>query len=139
MSEQTEITLKSGAMLELHMASFADGMKLFKVIVNEVKQVDVDLSGLDVQGLAGKDLNSIKNLIFQLLGSDAVEQAFYQCAAKSLHNGQKITKATFEPTESRGDFLPTAWEVIKLNIAPFFSGLDLSSLTKDKPTQSGPK
>lgn len=132
MNEQ--ITLKSGAMLELQMAPFADGMNLFKVIVNEVKQVDVDLSGLDVAGLASKDLNSIKNLIFQLLGSDAVERCFFLCAARCLHNGQKITKATFEPAESRGDYLPTAWEVIKFNIAPFFSGLDLSSLTKSKPT-----
>ena len=135
---EAEITLKSGAMLELKMAPFADGIKLFKVIVNEVKQVEVDLSGLDMAGLAGKDINSIKNLIFQLLGSDAVEQAFLQCAARSLHNGQKITKATFEPESARGDYLPTAWEVIKFNIAPFFSGLDLSSLTKGKPTPSGP-
>lgn len=126
-------------MLELHMASFSDGTKLFKTIVNEVKLVDVDLSGLDVGGLAGKDINSIKNLIFQLLGSDAVEAAFFQCAGKCLHNGQKITRATFDTPDTRGDYLPTAWEVIKFNIAPFFSGLDLSSLTKSNPTPLSPQ
>jgi hypothetical protein len=134
---ETAITLKSGAILELKMAPFSSGMKLFKTIANELKGVDVELGGLDLKEIGSKDINSLKNVIFQLLGSDAIEACFFDCAKHSLHEGQKISRLTFEPENARGDYLPVAWEVIKFNIAPFFSGLDLSSLTKSKPKPSG--
>jgi len=134
----TEITLKSGAMLELKAASFSAGMKLFKTIAAELKGVDIELGGLDLKEVGAKDINSLKNVIFQLLASDAIEAAFFDCAKKSLHNGQSIVRMTFEPETARGDYLPVVWEVVKFNIAPFFSGLDLSSLTKSKPTPPSP-
>ena len=135
---ETEITLKSGAMLELKTASFSAGMKLFKAIAAELKGVDVDLGGLDLKEVGSKDINSLKNVILQLLASEQIEAAFFECAKKSLHNGQSIVRQTFEPETARGDYLPVVWEVVKFNIAPFFSGLDLSSLTKSKPAPPSP-
>ena len=138
MSED-QITLKSGAMLELKMAPFAKGTKLFKVIASELKGVEIELGDLKMSDIGSKDINSLKNVFFQLIGSDALEAAFFDVAGHSLHDGQRITRTTFEPEKTRGDYLPTAWEVIKFNVAPFFSGLDLSSLTKSSPKPVGPQ
>ena len=133
------ITLKSGAILILGTPSFAHGMKLFKVIVNELKLVDLDLSTLDLRAFAGKDINSLKNAIFPLLGSDALENAIFDCAMKSTYNSMKITRDTFTPDEARADYLPVAWEVIKHTLRPFFVNLDLSFLSADKPEQNAPQ
>lgn len=133
------ITLKSGAELSMTVAPFADGMKLFKTIARELKQVDIELGDLDVSKLAGKDINSIKNVVFQLLGSDAVEACVFDCLKRCTLNGVRITKETFEDENARPDFLPAAWEVIKLNLRPFVSGLNLSFSASAKPQQDGRK
>lgn len=121
------------------MAPFSKGTKLFKVIASELKGVEVELGDMKMADIGSKDINSLKNVIFQLIGSDALEAAFFDVAMHSLHDGQSIKRAIFEPDSARGDYLPTAWEVIKFNIAPFFSGLDLSSLTKSSPKPNGPQ
>jgi hypothetical protein len=118
------------------MAPFAIGMKLFKTIASELKGVDVQLESLDFAKIAGKDINSIKNAIFQLLSSDALEAVVFQCMERCLYDGQKITRQTFEPEQARGDYLPIAWEVIRFNLSPFFSGLSFPS--SPKPDQTAP-
>lgn len=131
------VTLKSGRKLELAIAPFSIGMRLFKTAANELKQVDVQLESLDFQKIAASDVNSIKNVIFQLLGSDALESAVFSCMERCLLDGVKITKSTFEDQDVRADYLPVAWEVIKLNLAPFFKNLDLSSsMPKPAPIAS---
>lgn len=133
------LTLKSGASLELQMAPFAVSMKLFKTIAAELKQVDINLDGLSLEAIKGTNLNGIKNAVFQLLGSDQLELALGACMERCLYNGVKITKGTFESPEARQDYLPVAWEVMKFNLAPFFSSLGLSYSTNEPATGSGPK
>ena len=128
-----EITLPSGRILVFQMAPFADGNKLCKVVFNELKQVDAsfdmsNIKNLMSQDIKGDTMNIIKNLICQLMGSDALERALGVCMARCTYEGMSITKDTFEPEEARGDYLPCAWEVIKNNLAPFFKGLNLQSL-----------
>ena len=125
--------LKSGAVAELSMASFAVSARLFKAMANELKLVDVDIEGVDLSKVQDMDLNAIKNAILQLLGSDQIEKYLFDCMARCTYQGQKITTATFDTEEARGDYLPIALEVIKLNVLPFFKNLDLSSLAPAKP------
>lgn len=134
MSLPEKITLKSGSTLELQMADFDDAMRLFQTIANELKTVDVHLDGLTIEQIKGTDINGIKNAILQLLGSTAMIREIRSCAARSLYNGNRITKDSFNPPEARQDFLPVAWEVIKFTLAPFFAGLDLSSMMKKRTT-----
>lgn len=129
------LTLKSGRSVELQMASFAVAMKLFKTIANELKQVDVQLGSFNLETIKGTDVNAIKNAVFQLLGSDNVERAVRECMGRCLYQGNKIVADTFEPEDARQDYLPVAWEVVKYNLAPFFKGLDLSSMTKSPEAQ----
>jgi hypothetical protein len=129
-----KITLKSGATLDIQLAPFAEAMRLFKTIANELKSADVQLDGLSMEKIKGTDINGIKNAVLQLLGSDAIEASVRTCMVRCLYNGTKITPQTFEPNDARQDYLPVAWEVVKFNMGPFFAGLDLSSLTSAKPT-----
>lgn len=134
------VPLKSGRTLVLGMASFSVSMKLFKTIANELKQVDAEfnIESVDLKKLGEKDINTFKTAILQLLGSDALEMAVFQCAEKCLLDGQKITRQTFEPEDMRPDFFPVAWEVIKYNLTPFFTGLEFSSSIAPSPTVQSP-
>ncbi len=125
---QDPIKLKSGADLQVGVAPFADGMRLLKTVARELAAVNFDLDLVNFSELSGKDINVLKNAVFQLIQSDAVEAALMKCAAKSHYNGHTILPNTFEDANARQDYLPVAWEVMKANLRPFFAGLDLSSL-----------
>ncbi len=136
---QDPITLKSGSTLEIGIASFASGNRLMKTVARELSSVSFDFNLSNFSDLSGQDINVLKNAVFQLLQSDALETALMECAKKSLYNGEKITPQTFEPEDARQDYVPVAWEVMKANLSPFFKGLDLSSLTSEKPSSNAPK
>lgn len=130
---QDPITLKSGSILEVGIAPFSAGTRLMKVVAKELSTVSFNLNLSSFAELSGQDINVLKNALFQLMQSDALEAALMECAKKSTYNGQKITPTTFEPEDARQDYLPVAWEVMKANLSPFFKGLNLSSLTSAKP------
>jgi hypothetical protein len=134
MKNESTITLSSGAVLELKMAPFVSGTKLMKVVSAELKAANIDLAKIVSKDNEKELPNILKDAFFQCISSDALQSAFFECAGRSLHNGEKITPATFESSETRGDYLPTAWEVIKFNLLPFVQGLGLSSLTSVKQT-----
>ena len=139
------ISLKNGHVLGLTIADFGPANRLRKEIVREMRSVrldtDMDLSNLkDVlkMEMDAKTLNTVKDIVCQLLGSDAVEAAVFECMKKCTLQGEKITPSSFDKEETREDFLVVAWEVIKINIAPFFAGLDLKSLGSAAGPKSAP-
>lgn len=133
------LSLESGHELLLQMPPFAVSMKLLRTVVNELKSADlgdIKLNGqLDMAKVMQMDLpiNALKNAVFQLVGSTAVEQALGDCMKGCQYQGEKITKDSFEGPDARQDYLPVAWEVMKFNLSPFFSGLTSKSST-DSPT-----
>ncbi len=133
------IQLKSGASLAVTIASFSAGNRLMKTVARELSSVDFNLDLKSFAELSDKDINVLKNVAFQILQSDAIESALLECMKKCLYNEERITEKTFEPENARPDYLPVAWEVMKANLRPFFSGLDLSLLTSAKPTSNAPK
>ena len=135
---QDPLTLNSGATLQVTIAPFAIGNKLLKTVARELLAVSIDLDTVNLSELSGKDLNVLKNAILQLLQSDAVEATVATCMERCLYNGQRIVRDTFEPIETRPDYLPVAWEVIKANLRPFFAGLDLKSLLGSTPPSNSP-
>jgi len=123
------VNLPSGAKLEVQMAPFSVGVKLHKVIASELKSVDA--AGLDFSD--GVPLDTIKSAVFQLLASDAVEAAVFDCFKYSLYDDLKIDRSTFEPEEARGDYLVAAWEVVSFNVGPFFKSLGSVLLSLNGP------
>lgn len=136
---QDPVTLKNGALLTVSLAPFADANRLLKAIARELAQVNFDLGDLDLKEISGKDINVLKNAVFQLVQSDAVETAVMKCAEKCLYNNERITSDTFSKEADRPAYLPVVWEVMKANLSPFFEGLNLSSLTSASPPTSEPK
>ncbi len=135
-------TLKSGHVLQLAIADFGVACKLRRIVAAELLKVDLDITKIDLQmDLAKMDpgmLRTMKDIVCVLMASEAVEQAFLACAGRCLLQGQRITKETFEPEDMRGDYLPTAWEVISLNLAVFFEGFDFKSTTQESPSSARP-
>jgi hypothetical protein len=125
-------TLDSGAKVEIQLASFEVCNRLLKAVMREIKDVTLNL-GIKggMQNLAELEvnddsLNTIKSLIAQIISSDRIEEALWECMPVVLYNGAKVTKATFEPVEARGDYLPLAKEVLVYNLGPFTKSLSSS-------------
>lgn len=135
----TTIDLPSGTRLEIQVAPFSVGTKLYKTIANELKTVSIG-ANLDLAQLGQMDVNDLKGALFQLLGSDALEQAVFDCFKYTVYNGEKgVTRATFEAEDARGDYLPAAWEVIRVNVTPFFKSLGSLLSAFAAPTSNDPK
>ena len=117
------INLPSGARLEIHLAAPEAAFDLLDKTTAELRAVNLDLSSLNLEELEARDINVVKNLVCQFLGSRPLRDAVFACAAGCLYNEQRITRETFMPAEARADFFPVAWGVIKANLAPFFAGL----------------
>lgn len=137
-----EVTLKSGRTLRLAVAPFAVANKLRKTVASELLKVEIDVGkidmSMDIRNLDPRALNTLKNVVCQLLASDQVEACFFECAGRCTLDGQAVKRETFDSEDARGDFLPCAWEVIRHNLAPFFESLDLSSLTSAPTPAASP-
>lgn len=127
------ISLPSGHTLELGTPDWAPAKKLFKTLARELKGVDVDIEKLDLGKLLETDVLRFKDLVLQVLGSDALETCMFECAQQSLLEGQKITSQTFQNVDLRQDYLPVAWEVMKLTLTPFFASLRFALSTPAAP------
>ncbi len=132
-------TLPSGAVLSLKIAPFSSSSRLLKAIALEAKGValgfKIELGIGDpkvmLAKLATQDLpvDLIKDALCQIIASEAVESALNDCLSRCLYAGQAITRDSFEPERARQDYFPATWEVMKLNLSPFFAGLASMSST----------
>jgi hypothetical protein len=68
-------------------------------------------------------MNLFKDIACELLSSPKFEKALWECMKKATIDGVKITEDTFEPEESRGDYLSVVIEVAKANVMPFMKNL----------------
>ena len=140
------LDLKSGARVEMEIAPLAESAALRRAMAAEIVKADItiDMKKLDLKAIAETDLagdvfNSIKNVMLLLIASETVERQLFICMRRCRYNDVKITAETFEPKEARGDFLPIALEVIKMNVLPFFAGLDWTSLMPARTVPSDQK
>lgn len=132
-------TLPSGRKLLLQIADFDTSYALFEVAMSELRQVKLGDSiklaaGMDVQKLLQQDLpiDGLKDLFCTAVSSRSIRSALGECFKGCQYNGEAINDQTFQDEDARGDYLPAAWEVMSLNLAPFFKGL-ASKLSAIKP------
>lgn len=123
MKETTK--LPSGHELIAQEADFETGVRLYQTIAGELAKQNIELKELSEAAIGG----ILAKALLVLIGSRAVYDVTWECLKKATLDGMKITKETFEDMDKRADFIPCAKEVIMLNIRPFISGLNLSSLT----------
>jgi hypothetical protein len=111
-----EVTLPSGAKLNVALAPFADSKALYQALLEEAKGVKMDPQ-------AEVDVNLFKDLFCAGLSSKKIEAAAMECAKRSIYNGEKLTLECFEPENARQDFYPMLFEVTKENVSPFTNDL----------------
>ena len=136
--------LKSGAMLEVQMASFSDGIKLLEVVAEELKKVNIDIENLSLdKEITNGFIGTFKDLILNAITSTKLRECLDKCFLPCLYNTSKVNDTLFEDNmKAREDYLIICWEVLRYNLAPFLKGIDLSvlqeattKLTTSIPTQ----
>ena len=147
----TTKTLLSGRSLTILTPRLADAKELSKVVARELARVALkiesdDLKKLqrgDLAGIASIDMDVIKNLAFQLLGSDEVERVVHKLMTSATYgepdNEQRISAATWEDEKNREDYFEVAWEVSKNALRPFFSNLLSLLFSRAVPAGEVPK
>jgi hypothetical protein len=119
MAEMREVNLPSGAVLKLAPAPFAQAKDLFQAITKELRDIPIEIKG--------EASELFKNLFTSGFSSKEIERCFWKCAERCLYCTEagevKVNPDTFEPNESRPDFIPVCIEVAKENIGPFVKPL----------------
>jgi len=115
-------TMPSGANLEITLAPFAEGERLFSAAAECLKSVKID-GNTDI-GNIESNINGMKNAALSMLTSPELKSALLGCLRRCSYNGRRITSYdVFEPPEARQDYLTACWEVLKFNLAPFTKSL----------------
>lgn len=116
-----KVSLPSGAELEMTLAPFLEGEKLFSATAECLKAVKVD--GLNTEDLAAS-FESLKNAVLACITSKEMKDALLACLKRCTYNGQRITSwDVFEDLKAREDYLSVCWEVVKFNLTPFTKNL----------------
>lgn len=114
-----QFTTDSGAQVEIGVAGFEDFIKLKNAASREFAKRGIDIKGLNLT--KDLDVGSLLSAFMMIESSQEVFECLFKCLDKSLYNGKRINKATFEPEEARQDYYPIILEFIKVNAAPFLS------------------
>ena len=116
-----KVSLPSGAELEMTLAPFLEGEKLFSATAECLKTVKVD--GLNTEDLT-TSFESLKNAVLSCVTSKELKDSLLACLKRCTYNGQRITSwDIFEDIKAREDYLSVCWEVVKFNLTPFTKNL----------------
>lgn len=116
-----KVSLPSGAELEMTLAPFLEGEKLFSATAECLKSVKID--GLNTEDLT-TSFESLKNVILACITSKELKDSLLACMKRCTYKGQRITSwDIFEDIEAREDYLSICWEVVKFNLTPFTKSL----------------
>ena len=140
-------TAPSGARVEVSISDYSTCFDLMKAVLKAVRSGGVSSKIPDNIQLSDlgkfsemdiKDLGGFADAVIDIITSKEVEELTFKCMERATYNDQRITRATFEPEATRGDFIFVAFQVIKINLNPF--GSHLSSGLKDmfQGTNSSP-
>ena len=117
-----KVSLPSGAELEMTLAPFLEGEKLFSATAECLKQVKID-GNTEVEDLTS-NLNSLKDVFLMCITSQQMKDAMLGCLKRCTYNGQRITSwDIFDDVKAREDYLVVCWEVVKFNLTPFTKSL----------------
>lgn len=130
-----KITLPSGAVLDITLLPFEEGVDLMQDIANEVKKMGLDIQGFDLKTLLEKEHTTLIGPVCSLLASKVVRENIRKCWPRATYNGLKIDSSTFEKKENRGDYLLSSFHLLRVQLSPFFENLIsiLSTVSQIQP------
>ena len=130
MLEPKEFTLASGKKLVINISSFELGTRLSQELLKCLKKTKIDLTKdllstpFDELLTNGQILGALAQAFIEALTSEAINEVFWNCAAKCSYDGLRITRELFTNNiTARGDYYQIQFLVIKENILPFFPQL----------------
>lgn len=132
---QKKVSLPSGAELEITLAPFMEGERLFSATAECLKKVNVDAQ-TQVDDLTA-NLNGLKNALLECLTSHNFKESLLACLKRCTYNKQRVTSwDIFDDINAREDYLVVCWEVVKFNLTPFTKNLfsKLSGLLENAKT-----
>lgn len=116
-----KVSLPSGAELEMTLAPFLEGERLFSATAECLKSVKME--GLNTDDLSAS-FESLKSAVLSCITSKELKEALLACLKRCTYNGQRITSwDIFEDVKAREDYLSVCWEVVKFNLTPFTKSL----------------
>lgn len=107
--------LPSGAELKITLSDFETSKALYQAIADECKNIKMNPKD-EVENL-------VKDLACVALSSKKIEECLWKCMERATYNSVKITKETFEPEQTRDDYLAVCMEVARVNVLPFMKSL----------------
>lgn len=111
--------LKSGKKLEVDIAPIETGLTLYRSILTECKNANLDLT-IATDDTVLTMLMKNKEACLNVLASETVLEAVKDCCAKVVYDKQRFSMELFNKLENRQDFIPTMLIVAMENIRPFF-------------------
>lgn len=115
-------TLNSGKIVEISLSSIEVALNLYRAILTECKNANVDISNLDEKTLLEVFQTNIEAII-NIFASELVMDAVKDCCKRVVYNKQKFSMDLFEDEKNRADFFPLMQLVAMENLAPFFPNL----------------
>lgn len=116
-----------GKDLKVTPAGFGDVMALQKAISDALKEngIKLNLSGFsfDVANLEKMEIGDIGGIIESVLSvatDPDLRTLLFKCAERSLFENNKVNEDFFEKEENRKYYFPIMFEVLKVNLSPFF-------------------
>jgi hypothetical protein len=119
--------------LRITPATFDEAMDLKDAVEDAVKsgKLNIDIEeakeGIDnissVGSINSESLTSLINTILSIDNSKTVRKSMFVCAERALLGNDKINKDFFEKVENREYYYEIMFEIIKVNLMPFFKGL----------------
>ncbi|MGB2578144.1 hypothetical protein AAIR98_000908 [Elusimicrobium simillimum] len=122
LSNNQKVTLPSNAEIDMTLAPFEEGNKLFTSVAECLKSVKID-ANKDLENIEDH-INALKNAFLECITSKDVKDSILLCLKRCSYNGKKIQDwSFFDDVKMRADYLPVCWEVSRFNLAPFMSNL----------------
>lgn len=112
----------NGKELKVTSASFGVVFSLKKAISDALKSggIKIDTSGFDLEKMEVGDIGGIIEMVLSLATDENVQLLLFSCCERVLLGKDKIDKDFFEPVENRQYYYPIMFEVLKVNLTPFF-------------------
>ena len=108
-------------------APFVVVMALKRAMSEELIKTGIDFSGIDFEEFEKPEkLGKIIELLLAAATSKEVTRLLFECSLSAALNGSKITEALFEDPAMRKYYYPAMFEILKVNLSPFFEGLQFS-------------
>jgi len=123
----------NGKKLEITLSSFKEVMQLKKAVEKAIQRqgLVIDIDGVDMENIMNSKVSegSVSSIISSILAVDTsedVERLLFVCAERATYDNHKINAEFFEHPDNTGNwelYYPIMFEVLKVNLSPFFKGL----------------